>query len=209
MATATSGRPTRSQGLVLRIGWWALAWTGANSANLLSMARLLAAVPLALLVVNGSYLFAFWLFIAAAVSDAMDGFIAKRFNGCSSIGAILDPVADKLLIACLFPALAVVGAVPWWLVLLTVCRDLLIIVGVVGLRLYHGPFDARPLLVGKLCTLVQLVLGGVALCHVAGLLELGTVIEALVLLSGAFVLLSGLAYIGAFVRLTSQLSGRG
>ena len=48
-----------------------------------------------------------------------------------------------------------------------------------------------------------------ALCHVAGLLELGTVIEALVLLSGAFVLLSGLAYIGAFVRLTSQLSGRG
>lgn len=209
MATATSGRPTRSQGLALGIGWWVLAWAGANSANLLSMARLLTAVPLFVLVLNGRHTLAFWLFIAAAATDAMDGFVAKRFNGCSTIGAILDPVADKLLIACLFPALALVEAVPVWLVLLTIARDLLIVVGVSALRLWRGHFDVRPLMVGKLCTLVQLVLGGVALCDLAGLLGLTPVIDALVLVSGAFVLLSGLAYLGAFTRLTTLPVDRG
>lgn len=203
MATATSGRPTRSEGLAFRLGWWALAWAGTNSPNILSLARLLTAVPLFLLVVHGRYTLAFWLFVAAAATDAMDGFIAKRFNGCSPIGAILDPVADKLLIALLFPALALVGAVPVWLVALTIFRDLLIVVGVAGLRLWRGHFDVRPLMVGKVCTLVQLVLGGVVLCDLAGLLDLAMAIDWLVMLSGAFVLLSGLAYLGAFFRLTS------
>ena len=100
---------------------------------------------------------AFLLFLAAGVSDAVDGFIAKRFNMASELGAHLDPLADKTLIVSIYVALGVTDAIPRWLVILVVSRDILIIGGVMLAWFLDKPILVKPLLVSKLNTAAQIV----------------------------------------------------
>jgi len=99
---------------------------------------------------------AFLLFLAAGVSDAVDGFIAKRFNMASELGAHLDPLADKTLIVSIYVALGVTDAIPRWLVILVVSRDILIIGGVMLAWFLGEPMRLKPLLVSKLNTTAQI-----------------------------------------------------
>src|SRR5580700_229026 len=95
--------------------------------NLLTTLRLAAAPATAGLLVAGHFNAAFGIFAFAGLSDAADGYLAKRFGLTTRLGRFLDPAADKALMLALFVTLAVVGDVPGWLAIWTVARDGLIV----------------------------------------------------------------------------------
>jgi cardiolipin synthase (CMP-forming) len=126
--------------------------------NLITLARL-CAVPLAFwLVLDRAMGAAFGLFVAAGASDAVDGWLARRLNGVTRLGTMLDPVADKALLVTMYVTLAAVGALPTWLATLVVFRDLVIVGGIVVLGLLGQPVVIRPLFVSKVKTVLQIVL---------------------------------------------------
>ena len=126
-------------------------------ANFVTFLRL-CAVPVAVwLVLRDQFLAAFWLFVAAGVSDAIDGWLARR-NGPTRLGAIMDPVADKALLVSMFVTLAVVKVLPDWLAILVVFRDVVIVGGVLALSVLGQSVVIRPLPISKLNTVVQIVM---------------------------------------------------
>src|SRR5436305_9381083 len=128
--------------------------------NLITCGRLLA-VPIAVwLILDDHYTAAFWVFIAAGVSDALDGYIAKNFDSRSRLGAMLDPLADKTLLTSVYIALVVAGQLPGWLVFLVVLRDTLILAGFVRIQAAGAPRRFDPLFISKLNTLLQIALVG-------------------------------------------------
>jgi cardiolipin synthase len=123
--------------------------------NLISSIRILLVIPISLALVHRQFSTAMGLFAVAAASDATDGFLAKRFGWQSAIGAILDPVADKLLLATLFVLLATLRLVPLWLTAVAVGRDVVIVLGAIAYRVWIGPVEWRPSGISKLNTLCQ------------------------------------------------------
>jgi cardiolipin synthase len=123
--------------------------------NLITALRILLIAPIALALLHHELLIALGLFFIAAVSDLLDGFIAKRFGWQSALGGVLDPAADKLLLATSFVVLAVMHLVPLWLMATAVARDLVIVSGAIAYRLWLGPVEARPSNLSKLNTLCQ------------------------------------------------------
>jgi len=112
-------------------------------------------MPIALALMHHQFITTLGLFGVAAVSDAADGFLAKRFGWQTPVGAVLDPAADKLLLATVFVALALLRLVPLWFMAVAVARDIIIVLGAVAYRVCFGPIEARPSLVSKLSTLCQ------------------------------------------------------
>jgi cardiolipin synthase (CMP-forming) len=132
-------------------------------ANFITLGRLLS-VPLAIwLVLDGATGFAFWIFVAAGVSDAVDGYIAKHFDQRSRLGALLDPLADKVLLISMYVTLGLSGRLPSWLVILVVFRDVLIIGGFLLATAVAQPIPVKPLAVSKLNTALQIALIAVVL----------------------------------------------
>ena len=164
-------------------------------ANLISVGRLLAGVPAVWLILAGRFDAAFWLFLAAGLSDALDGFIAKYFNSRTSLGALLDPLADKVLLTSVFLVLGYQGLLPPWLIALIILRDGLIVSGATYLWLRRDLGIVRPLLLGKLCTVAQIVLAAAVLAAAGDLVDLGAIIDGLVYATAALTLLSGLNYL--------------
>lgn len=200
MAVAASGRPGGVVGAVARLASYALSVARQNSANILTLARLIAIVPILVSLGRGDGAIAFWLFFAAALSDAADGFVAKRVSGPTTIGRVLDPIADKLLLASLLIALGWIGAVPLWLVALAVARDLAIALGAVIMCLTVPGFRIVPLFTGKLCTFGQLILVGVALAGTALMPAAGALVPALAVAVAALTVLSAAAYLSLAMR---------
>ncbi len=129
-----------------------------NLPNLISFARL-CAVPLAFwLIIDHQLAGAFILFVLAGASDAVDGWLARRNGGGNSIGAVLDPVADKALLVTMYVTLAAVKEMPDWLATLVVFRDLVIVGGFVVLVLIGYSPAIRPLFVSKVNTTLQIAL---------------------------------------------------
>lgn len=166
-----------------------------NLANLITLGRLLAVPLIVWLVLGGEYVATFWVFAAASVSDAVDGYVAKHFDQRSDLGALLDPIADKALIVSLFVTLGLAGDLPNWLVILVVFRDLLIIGGFLLAAALTQPIAWRPLMVSKVNTTLQLVLVVVLLAQLAFGLVGERVITGLIYLVGATTVASGAAYI--------------
>ncbi len=126
--------------------------------NAITIGRM-AFVPLLILMLkNGRFLDALDIFLVAGVSDALDGYIAKRFGLTSRLGAILDPAADKILLVSAYVMLAWLGLIPFWLVLAVVFRDVLIVGGYLVYVSLSGPVAMRPSYVSKLNTFVQILL---------------------------------------------------
>lgn len=164
-------------------------------ANLVTLARLLAVPLVVWLILIGDMTTTFWIFVAASISDAVDGYIAKRFDQRSELGALLDPIADKTLIVSLFVTLGIAGHLPNWLVIMVVFRDLLIVGGFLLAAALTQPINWRPLLISKLNTALQLVLIAVLLAKLAfGFDDLGAV-EALTYFVAATTVLSGGGYL--------------
>tara|TARA_R110002073_G_scaffold2129_15_gene14797 strand:- start:2031 stop:2585 length:555 start_codon:yes stop_codon:yes gene_type:complete len=109
--------------------------------NSLTFLRLLLALPLGWLILREQYNWALVIGALAGVSDALDGFLARRLDALSRFGAALDPVADKVLITVTFVCLAEVGLLPWYLAIAVIARDLVIVVGAVCYYRFIGPFE--------------------------------------------------------------------
>jgi cardiolipin synthase len=126
--------------------------------NLISLGRLFAVPLIVWLIVAGEMAAALWVFVAAGVSDACDGFIAKRFGAVTTFGSYIDPLADKALLVSCYIALGISGHIAPWLVILVVFRDVLIIGGsLLALPLGRPPI-MRPLMISKLNTTMQIIL---------------------------------------------------
>jgi len=100
-----------------------------NAANLLTILRLVLVPFVVSAILDGRHFLALALFAGAAVTDLLDGAVARRFRLATPVGAWLDPVVDKCLLSGVFLALACAGTVPWWLVFLIFGRDLYILAG--------------------------------------------------------------------------------
>jgi cardiolipin synthase len=201
MAIATGGCVVAASGALARHVRLTLSVVAANAANLLTIARLCCAVPIVLLVRAGEYHQAALIFILAALSDGLDGYIAKRFNAVTSLGTVLDPVADKLLMDSLFLTLAFEGHLPAWIALLVIARDLLIVTGTLALRYMAGRFRVEPLFLGKLATLMQIFLGGAVLLQLSYLPALGQWLHPLQILTAMTLVASAAAYVQAAGRI--------
>jgi cardiolipin synthase len=175
-----------------------------NLPNLITLGRLLC-VPLAIwLVLANDLAAAFWLFVAAGLSDAIDGFIAKRFNQRSRLGALLDPIADKALLVSMFVTLGLAGHLPAWLVILVVFRDVLIVGGFLLVTVLAHAMHWEPLFVSKLNTALQIALIAVVLCRLGlGVADFGLG-RMLIYAVAATTVISGAAYL---VRWGSALAG--
>ena len=106
---------------------------------------------------------AFLLFLAAGISDAVDGFLAKRFGMTTELGAYLDPLADKALIVSIYVTLGITGVIPRWLVILVVSRDIMIVGAIMLSWLVDKPVKIKPLWCRKLNTVAQIVFAGLVL----------------------------------------------
>src|SRR5690242_7824314 len=134
-----------------------------NLPNLITTARILMVPIVVWAIAQREMQAAFALFLAAGVSDAVDGFLAKRLGMASELGAHLDPLADKALIVSIYVAFAITEAVPGWIVILVVSRDILIVGGVMFAWFLGRPMTVKPLLVSKLNTAAQIVFAGLVL----------------------------------------------
>ena len=170
-----------------------------NLPNAITFARL-CAVPLAVwLVLRHDLAFAFVLFVAAGLSDAVDGWLARRQGG-TPLGAVLDPVADKMLLMSSYVTLAVIGVLPDWLAILVVFRDLLIVGGFLVLWILGQPVPVRPLMISKLNTAAQILLVALALLLAGFRLEAPALLHGVVWLVALTTLLSGAAYVWTGAR---------
>ena len=126
--------------------------------NFITIARLLSVPLIVWLMIADRFLEATILFIIAGISDAADGFIAKRFGAASELGAYLDPIADKALLVSVFVTLGFKGVLPAWLIVLVVSRDLFIIGALMLSYMLGNPMEMRPLWVSKINTAAQILL---------------------------------------------------
>ncbi|MFI5015567.1 MAG: CDP-alcohol phosphatidyltransferase family protein [Hyphomicrobiales bacterium] len=134
-----------------------------NLPNFITIGRLLLVPFLIVMITQGRWLAAAVCFVVAGVSDAVDGFIAKRFSLRTELGAYIDPLADKALLMSIYVTLAVVGTLPGWLAVTVVSRDVMIMVGVIVAWLIKRPLAIKPLLVSKVNTAAQIGFAGLVL----------------------------------------------
>jgi cardiolipin synthase (CMP-forming) len=161
--------------------------------NAITLLRLVLVVPTAYGILLHWYGTALVLFLVAALSDAIDGFLAKRFGWITSVGGVLDPIADKLLlVSCIF-ALTLQGLLPHWLMWLIVGRDVVIVAGAWVYHAWIARFDATPSLFSKLTTLAQilLVLGMLWAQYVHQFDEMAWMVD----ITAGVTLLSGIHYV--------------
>jgi cardiolipin synthase len=163
--------------------------------NLISLARLLS-VPVAVyLILLGYYAAAFWIFLAAGISDAVDGLIAKQYGVTSLVGSFLDPLADKALLIGVFLTLGSLGHIALWLVILIAFRDLLIIGGALLFQTLTHSLKMEPFLVSKTNTAAQLLLAAAILAQLGLGFALPILIHVLVVVVTATTVVSGAAYV--------------
>jgi cardiolipin synthase len=168
--------------------------------NLITLGRILLVPIVVWAISSGTMWIAFVLFVVAGVSDAVDGYLAKRFGMTTELGRYLDPLADKALIVSIYLALGINELIPRWLVILVVSRDILIVGGIMLSWVIGNPLKIRPLLVSKLNTVAQIlfacvVLGTLGFDIKAEMLTLG-----LMILVAALTLLSVAAYVAEWMR---------
>ena len=126
--------------------------------NLVTAARIAMAPYIFYLMWTDSYRATLMWFAAAAATDVLDGFLARRLNVASSAGAYLDPVADKILLSGSFLVLALARAIPWWLAAIVLGRDALILAGAIGAMSFRkNAGDFTPSVWGKASTFVQIL----------------------------------------------------
>jgi cardiolipin synthase len=143
---------------------------------------------------------AFAVFVAAGISDGIDGWLARVLDARSAMGALLDPLADKALLVSVYVTLAATGVLPDWLAILVVFRDVVIVGGLGLLWMLGEREEVRPLAVSKLNTFAQIALAALALAVRGFDLPWAPAVSALVWVVAATTLLSLLAYVGGAAR---------
>jgi cardiolipin synthase (CMP-forming) len=171
-----------------------------NIPNTITVGRILLVPFVVWAIITGRYQLAFWLFVAAGISDAVDGFLAKQLGAQSEFGAYLDPLADKVLLMSIYVTLGIAALLPLWVVIAVVSRDIMILGAIVVSWIVGKPLDIHPLVVSKLNTLAQILLATLALASNAFLFDPSPVLEGLLVAVGVLTLLSAAAYLAAWMR---------
>jgi cardiolipin synthase (CMP-forming) len=168
--------------------------------NIITVGRIFSVPVMVWLIVTDNLSYAFGLFVAAGFSDALDGFLARRFHWQTELGAYLDPVADKTMLTSVYASLTFHGYMPIWLGILVVSRDLLIVGAVVLAWLLNRGMEIRPLLVGKVNTGLQILLAAAILANQGFGLDLGVWIRPAIWLTGSVTALSAFLYLVGWMR---------
>jgi cardiolipin synthase len=171
-----------------------------NLPNLITTARILAIPLMVWAIAADQLMFAFVLFLLAGVTDAIDGFLAKHFGMASELGAYLDPLADKALIVSIYVTLGITEAVPRWIVILVVSRDIMIVAAIMLSWVVGKPIAIRPVMVSKLNTVAQILFAGLVLGVMAYDLEIPMVVGGLMALVALLTVLSAGYYVAEWVR---------
>jgi cardiolipin synthase len=165
-----------------------------NIPNTLTLARIVLVPLIVWLIVSHEMTAAFVLFLLAGFSDAADGYLAKRFQWRTELGAYLDPIADKLLLMSIYVTLGFSNHLPAWLVIAVVSRDILIVGAVVLSWMLSRPLIMQPLLISKANTFAQIVLAGVVLAELGLGLGMHQLVKVLVWVTGTLTIVSAAAY---------------
>lgn len=162
--------------------------------NMLTSLRLVLVGPVVIAILERAWSPALTLMATAALSDLLDGWLARKLQASSAFGAWLDPVADKTLLVASLTALMAVGLLPLWFWLLTLARDAIVVGGALAYRLLRGPYEAHPLWSGKLAIGGQMVVAVAALVVAEGWLA-AFVLTGLLWLVTIFTIASGVTYV--------------
>jgi len=168
--------------------------------NFICLVRILLIWPTIDALYSGDYWAALALVFICAVSDGLDGWLAKRFNWTSQLGKFLDPLADKLLLVALFLTATWMNLLPWWLTAVAVGRDVMIGLGAVVYRFWIGPLHGRPTLLSKINTGMQLTVALAAILGAATGMPTGEMVTALAIVTLVTTVVSGAGYFGEFTR---------
>ncbi|HWL61867.1 MAG TPA: CDP-alcohol phosphatidyltransferase family protein [Steroidobacteraceae bacterium] len=168
--------------------------------NILCLFRIALIPPLILAMLEGQQVQILVLFTLAAVSDGLDGFLAKRFGWTSDLGRFLDPAADKLLLMSVFITAAWLDIAPWWVAAVAIARDVTIGVGALVFRVWFGPLQGRPTAISKVNTAMQMAyLLAVILASASGFPP-RALIEVLAVVVVLTTIVSGVDYVGRFLQ---------
>jgi cardiolipin synthase len=168
--------------------------------NIICVVRILLIWPTVDALYDANYWTALALVAVCAISDGLDGWLAKRFNWTSHLGRILDPLADKLLLVSLFLTATWMNLVPWWLTAVVVGRDVMIGGGAVIYRFWFGRLHGRPTIVSKINTGMQLAVVLAAILGAATGLPTPEMVVALAFLTLVTTIVSGVDYLAMFTR---------
>ena len=168
--------------------------------NFICLVRIALIWPTVVALQDGNYWKALVLVAVCAISDGLDGWLAKRFNWTSHLGRILDPLADKLLLVALFLTAAWNNLIPWWLTAVVVARDVMIGSGAVVYRMWFGQLHGRPTILSKINTGMQLAVALAAILGAASGMPTPEMVIALAILTLITTLVSGADYLAVFTR---------
>jgi len=194
---ATSSGSSRDSGDIPLMTW--------NTANLLTLARILLIPFIVFWLLQERFTLTLFLFLVMALTDVLDGYIARRWKQKTLLGSYLDPIADKMLLVTVFICLACMGLIPVWLVIWTVLRDLLILCSAIFVRLTVGAISFPPTVWGKSTTFFQGALVLAVLLVNAIPLSAQWLVTGLVWLTLFFTLFSGFHYIYHLSRIVSRI----
>jgi cardiolipin synthase len=167
-----------------------------NIPNTITLGRLLAVPVTIWLILNNLNLAAFWLFVVAGVSDAIDGYLAKRWDQVTEFGKYLDPLADKALLVSIYITLGVQGHLESWLVIMVVFRDVMIVGAVILYQTMVRRLKMNPLIISKVNTLAQIVLAALVLGSRGFDVDTGLFFELMIGIVTMTTVISGLSYLG-------------
>jgi cardiolipin synthase len=168
--------------------------------NLITVGRIVLVPVVIWAITSGNMLLAFWLFVAAGISDAVDGFLAKRLNAQTEFGAYLDPLADKALLMSIYVTLSIEGLLPRWIVIAVVSRDIMIMGAVVLSWVMNRPVEIHPLIVSKLNTTAQIALAALVLASSGFKFDPGQAKDVALVLAGGLTVISAAAYLVEWMR---------
>jgi cardiolipin synthase len=172
-----------------------------NIPNLLTITRIFLVPVVVWLIIRGSSLAAFWVFVVAAATDAADGYLARLWRQRTELGAYLDALADKALLVSIYVSLGMAGGIPAWLAIGVVSRDVMIVGAVILSWLLDRPLAIAPLAVSQLNTLVQIVYAAFVLGALGFDVALGSaVFTALAVMVALLTLVSAAAYLASWMR---------
>ena len=176
-----------------------------NIPNLITLLRIILVPIIVILLIQGDYLKALIVFVVAGLSDALDGFLARVLNRQTVLGAYLDPIADKALLASSFVTLSILHIIPSWLAVIVISRDFIILLGISVLSIMSIPVKISPTYVSKVTTALQLMTVLLALSFRCLPFEVsGIWLLALYWITALFTIVSGFNYIARGMKLMNH-----
>lgn len=179
-----------------------------NVPNLISLLRVLLVPLLLYFLARHAYIQALAVFLVAGVSDAVDGYLARRLNQLTQIGAILDPIADKLMIVSGLVTLTLLAQIPAWLTITLLVRDLVIVSGAIAYRLRAGSLEMAPTALGKLHIALVFTLLALVMGNAGGVAPISSSLPALFVLILVTGITSGIQYVWVWGHKAAKLNQR-